>query len=126
MPRRLTPILTSLRNRLVLAFFGITLVAIATLYMYVAPGLQTRLINDRLAELARDARQYQLMVGSDPTSDQLQYRVNYASLQSGARVTLIKVPGPNQGTQMASVLADSSNPSSAMIPRLPRRGHGRP
>ena len=119
MPRRLTPILTSLRNRLVLVFFGITLVAIATLYMYVAPGLQTRLINDRLAELARDARQYQLMVGSDPTSDQLQYRVNYASLQSGARVTLVKVPGPNQGTQMASVLADSSNPSSAMYLGFP-------
>ncbi|HEY2654809.1 MAG TPA: hypothetical protein VGI55_03410, partial [Solirubrobacteraceae bacterium] len=61
MPSRLTAVLTSLRNRLVLVFFGITLVAIATLYMYVAPGLQTRLINDRLAELARDARQYQVM-----------------------------------------------------------------
>ena len=62
------------------------------------------------------------MVGSDPTTDQLQYRVNYASLQSGARVTLIKVPGPDQGTPMASVLADSSNPSSAMILGFPVAG----
>ena len=65
MPQRLAPILTSLRNRLQLVFFVITLLAIAALYMYVAPGLQNRLIHDRLNELALDARQYQLMVDSN-------------------------------------------------------------
>ena len=84
MAHRLTAILTSLRNRLVLLFFGITLVAIATLYMYVAPGLQSRLINDRLTELAGDARQYQVMVGSDATSDS----------SSTASTTPASSPGP--------------------------------
>ena len=110
--------LTSLRNRLVLLFFGITLVAIAALYIYVAPGLQTRLINDRLAGLASDARQYQVMIGMNTTPGQLRYRVNYASLQSGARVTFIEVPG-SPGNPMARVLADSSNPSSAMVLGFP-------
>ena len=37
----------SLRNRLALVFFAITLLAIAVLYLYVAPGLQTRLIDEQ-------------------------------------------------------------------------------
>ena len=36
----------SLRNRLALVFFAITFVAIAVLYLYVAPGLQSRLVDE--------------------------------------------------------------------------------
>src|SRR5581483_9709661 len=45
----------SLRNRLALFFFVVTLLAIGSLYLYVAPGLQTRLIHERLHQLASDA-----------------------------------------------------------------------
>ena len=48
----------SLRNRLASVFFAITLVAIAALYLYVAPGLQTRLVNQKRSELAAGARRY--------------------------------------------------------------------
>ena len=115
MPPRLTAILTSLRNRLVLLFFAITLLAIGTLYLYVAPGLRTRLINDRLTQLAGDARTYSSMIART-TAAPLQYRVNFASLQTGARVTFLSVAGAEErhGTPM-SVLVDSSNLSSAAI-----------
>ncbi len=46
----------SLRNRLALVFFAITLVAIAALYLYVAPGLRSRLLDQRMGELASAAR----------------------------------------------------------------------
>ena len=42
----------SLRNRLALVFFAITFVAIGVLYLYVAPGLETRLISEKLQALA--------------------------------------------------------------------------
>src|ERR1039458_3880690 len=45
----------SLANRLALVFFAITLLAIGSLYVYVAPGLQSRLMGEKLAELAHAA-----------------------------------------------------------------------
>ena len=48
----------SLRNRLALLFFCIDCIAIAALYLYVAPGLQTRLLNQTLHELAKNAQTY--------------------------------------------------------------------
>ena len=48
----------SLRNRLALVFFVITLVAIAALYLYVAPGLQSRLVDQKLSELSVAAQRY--------------------------------------------------------------------
>ena len=49
-------LLLSLRNRLALVFFGVTFVAIAALYLYVAPGLQSRLMGEKLSQLATTAR----------------------------------------------------------------------
>ena len=118
MPERLAPILTSLRNRLLLVFFVITLLAIASLYLYVAPGLQSRLINDRLAELSHDAREYQVMVDTNMKTGHLTPSVNLASLQSGARVTAIAVPHTGGGIPM-TVLADSGNPGSSAQLRYP-------
>ena len=40
------------RNKLALVFFAITLLAIGALYVYVAPGLQSRLLGAKLRELA--------------------------------------------------------------------------
>jgi signal transduction histidine kinase len=85
----------SLRNRLALVFFAITFVAIATLYLYVAPGLQTRLINEKLGELARAARADSTgiarTVGSDEPARMVTDRVRSAGARSGDRVTLLSV-----------------------------------
>ena len=101
----------SLRNRLVLFFFAITLAAIGALYLYVAPGLQTRLVNERLSELATDARRDSprivRTVGSSVPLATVRARVDAASLASGDRVTLLLVTRTPSGPQL-SPLADSS------------------
>ena len=110
--------LISLRNRLALVFFGITLIAIGALYMYVAPGLRSRLINERMSDLAIDGQRFTgsiaATVGGSVTGGEVRAAVDRASLESGARVTLLAVTmavAP-RGPQL-SPLADSSNPGSA-------------
>jgi signal transduction histidine kinase len=85
----------SLRNRLVLVFFAVTFVAVAVLYVYVAPGLRTRLISQRLGELRadaeRDAGRIARTVGSSAPLKTVRARVDSAGLISGDRVTLLLV-----------------------------------
>ena len=108
----------SLSNRLALVFSAITFVAIGALYLYVAPGLQTRLIGEKLGGLAAAARNDSgpivRTVGASDTRGAIQAKVSSAALASGSRVTLMSVsfavaPGGGQ----LSLLADSSNPSAA-------------
>jgi len=102
---------------LALVFFAITLVAIGVLYMYVAPGLQARLIDEKLAELASAARAHSgpiaRTVGAAEPLRVVKARVDTGALSSGARVTLLSVSravAPN-GPQLSS-LADSSRPTA--------------
>jgi two-component system, OmpR family, sensor kinase len=101
----------SLRNRLAFVFFAITLVAIAALYLYVAPGLQSRLVGQKRSELAADARHYSHeiagTVGSADPLSVVRNRVDGAGLLSGDRVTLLLVSQAPGGTQL-SPEADSS------------------
>jgi two-component system, OmpR family, sensor kinase len=101
----------SLRNRLAAVFFAITLVAIAALYLYVAPGLQTRLLNEKRSELASSARRYSgrivETIGSAVPSSAVRTRVDAAGLASGERVTLLLVTQLPTGPQL-SPEADSS------------------
>jgi signal transduction histidine kinase len=101
----------SLRNRLAAVIFAITLVAIAALYLYVAPGLQTRLLNEKRSELAASARRYSerivQTIGSDLSSAEVRRRVDGAGLASGDRVTLLLVTHLPTGPQLSPV-ADSS------------------
>jgi len=113
----LRPMFVSLRNRLALFFFGITLLAIGSLYLYVAPGLRSRLIDERLSELAtsgqRDSRPIIATVGAAVDQRGVQARVNSASLKSGARVTLLAVSeAVNPGGPQLFPIADSSSPGA--------------
>jgi two-component system OmpR family sensor kinase len=106
----------SLRNRLALLFFAITLVAIAALYLYVAPGLRTRLVNERLNELAGAARSHSSeivkTVGSADPAGVVRAKVDAAALASGDRVTLLLVTHIRGGL-LLSPLADSSKLGTA-------------
>jgi signal transduction histidine kinase len=106
----------SLRNRLALVFFAITLVAIAALYLYVAPGLRTRLINERVNELMSAARndsgQIIKTIGSSEPAAVVRNKVDAAALTSGDRVRLLLVSHTPAGLQLFPQ-ADSSNLSSA-------------
>jgi two-component system OmpR family sensor kinase len=103
--------LLSLRNRLALVFFGVTFVAIAVLYMFVTPGLQSRLLDERLAELASAAKGrgsvgVATAIGSSLPLGDLRTAVDNAAAESGYRVTLLLVSHP--GPQL-SLEADSSS-----------------
>jgi two-component system OmpR family sensor kinase len=106
----------SLRNRLVLIFFAITLLAIGALYLYVAPGLQSRLMGAKLQELASAARQHsgpiRRTVGSPISLPNVREVVVRTGGASSDRVTLLSVNEVQGGRQLA-VVADSSNPAAS-------------
>jgi signal transduction histidine kinase len=101
---------------LAVVFFAITALAIGALYVYVAPGLQSRLVNEKLTELAstarRDSRPISATVGSNDPLSVVRRRVNAAGLASGDRVTLLLVTHTPSGAQL-SPQADTSNLAAA-------------
>jgi two-component system, OmpR family, sensor kinase len=105
----------SLSTRLALLFSAITLMAFAVLYLYVAPGLQSRLVRDQLAQLSADAVRHSApiarTVGSSLPLSTVQDRVNAAALATGERVTLLLVNQVPGGSEL-SALADSSRRSA--------------
>ena len=123
----------SLRNRLALVFFAITLVAIAALYLYVGPGLRARLLDERMNELASAARadsgQIVRSVGSAESERVVRGHVDAAALASGDRVTLLLVSRTSSGVQL-SIAADSSKlGTAAALPQgvaVRAAGSGRP
>ncbi len=108
----------SLRNRLTLIFFAITAVAIAVLYLFVAPGLRSRLVGARLTSLSTAARQYSGQIvatigpGSRYPTRVVEDRVNAAALESGYRVTLMLATRTPAGLELSPV-ADSPKPGTA-------------
>jgi signal transduction histidine kinase len=101
----------SLRNRLVLIFFAVTFVAIAALYLYVAPGLQNRLLDERMSALSGAAARYSPGIGRElgtraPLAT-LQQMVDQAALQSHYRVSLLAVNRVSGQPQISS-LVDSN------------------
>ncbi|MEA2210202.1 MAG: hypothetical protein QOF83_150 [Solirubrobacteraceae bacterium] len=112
----------SLRNRLVLIFFAITLLSIGALYLYVAPGLQTRLMGAKLQELARSVRAHsgplRQTVGSSTSQPAVRDLVVRLGGASGDRITLLSV-NEAQGSHQLAVVADSTNPAARGELRFP-------
>ncbi len=108
----------SLRNRLTAVFFAINLVAFGALYVYLAPGLQQRLIDHRLHALAAEAERGSGRIapaeGRSAPLSMIRAEVDAAGLQSGDRVTLLRVTRAGRAPQL-SVLADSSKLASAPL-----------
>jgi two-component system, OmpR family, sensor kinase len=106
----------SLRNRLALVFFGVTLLAVGVSYLYVAPGLQSRLMGSKLQELAASARQHsgqiQRTVGSSTALPAVRELVVRSGGASGDRVTLLSV-NEVEGARQLSIEADSTNPAAS-------------
>ncbi len=112
---RLGAMMISLRNRLALVFSAITLLAIGTLYLYVAPGLRTRLVDERLSELAADASSYWRPLATTASSgSQLRALIDEASQTSGARVTMLAVAQSHDGRARMWPTSDSSQPAAAV------------
>jgi two-component system OmpR family sensor kinase len=102
----------SLRNRLALVFFTITLLAVAAMYLYVAPGLQSRLMGEKLSDLAHSARAHSAplrrTVGSSTSLPTVRRIVTRTANASGDRVMLLSV-NLVQGELQLSLQADSGS-----------------
>ena len=100
----------SLSNRLAVVFFAITALAIGALYLYVAPGLQSRLMGEKLTALAATAQTHSgrlsRAVGSPAPLPQLRRIVNQTAGTSGNRVAVLSV-NLAQGSVQLVKLADS-------------------
>jgi signal transduction histidine kinase len=108
----------SLRNRLALMFFGITFLAIAGLYLYVGPGLQQRLLNDKLKALASAAHDNSSKIvasvgpGSTVPEPAVIRYVADAGATSGYRVTRLLVTYTS-GVPALSPVEDSTSAPTA-------------
>ncbi len=111
----------SLRNRLALVFFMITVLAVGAMYLYVAPGLQSRLMGEKLTDLANSARAHsgplRRTVGSSTSLAGVRRIVGRTANLSGDRVTLLSV-NQAQGRTQLSRLADSGNAAASGAVRL--------
>jgi signal transduction histidine kinase len=100
----------SLSNRLAVVFFAITALAIGVLYLYVAPGLQSRLMGEKLAALSTSARAHSgklaHRIGSTTPLPAVRRLVNQTAGTSGDRVALLSV-NDVQGSIQLSKQADS-------------------
>jgi two-component system OmpR family sensor kinase len=109
----------SLRNRLVLVFFAVTFVAIAALYLYVAPGLQNRLLDEKMSALSQSARTYSPLIepalGTTAPGATLRALIDHAALESHQSVALL---GVNQigGQQRTSTIVDSPGSQGLYFP----------
>jgi signal transduction histidine kinase len=101
----------SLRNRLVLIFFAVTFVAIGALFLYVAPGLQNRLLDEKVSALSAAAAKYSPDIarelGTRAPLATLQRMVDRAALESHYRVSLLAVNRVSGQPQISS-LVDSN------------------
>ena len=92
-PRR--PLSLSLTGKLSLVFFSIPALAIAAIYLYVAPGLQTRLINSKLDELRTTATartaELRASVGSSMPLHEVRRLGMSISESTSSRVMLLSV-----------------------------------
>lgn len=91
MLRRLTP--RSLKNKLALLFFAITAAAFGLLFFFVVPQLESRLVEERLAELERVTRAtvppLEAAVVEEISERQINERVRATADEADAIVTVL-------------------------------------
>lgn len=108
--------LRSLRAKLTFLFFAMTFAAVAVVYVYVTPRLESSLREEKLDSLAVDARRWSppiaRAVDAERTGRELDRVVRRAADRSNARVTLLVV---SRGTLGLKTLPVSDSTGSEEI-----------
>ena len=106
--------LRSLRTRLALLVFAITLAAVGFVFVYVAPSLESNLREQKLDSLAADARRYSppIVEARDAPIEAVRRIVARVGDRASERVTLLRVSRGSLGLQ-TSVVADSTGQTAA-------------
>ncbi|HKF81259.1 MAG TPA: HAMP domain-containing sensor histidine kinase [Thermoleophilaceae bacterium] len=120
----------SLRNKLLLLFFGITALAFSVIYFVVVPQLESNLKDQKLADLKRAAKgtqeRFSALIGRDVPAPIVDRRVRAAAEATDSRVTLLSIQqsltgSGEQGSLRFFVLSDSGEerevPSQPAIAR---------
>jgi two-component system, OmpR family, sensor kinase len=109
----------SIRRRLALLYFAITLAAVAVVYFYVAPPLESNLRSEKLRNLAIAADAYarplERAIGSNIDSKQIDRDVRRVADRSNTRATLL---GVNRGTLGLSTYLVSDSTTEVEIKDL--------
>jgi two-component system, OmpR family, sensor kinase len=107
--------LDTLRNRLVLLIFAITAAAVAFIYLYVVPQLESSLTAEKLRRLERvseeQAPQLSAALRSDDGDAKVRARVRRIAQLTESRVTLLAIP-QDEGSPF--VVADSQGEGTAI------------
>ena len=110
--------LNSLRNRLVALITLITAAAIAFVYLYVVPQLESSLTAEKLRRLERLATEQQPNLAreldSGASQEQVEALVRRTAQSTESRVTLLAVRDEAGGPAPAFVLADSQAEATAL------------
>ena len=111
-------ILNSLRNRLVLLITLITAAAIAFVYLYVVPQLESSLTAEKLRRLeqlgAQQAPKTARTLESGASQQQIEELVRTTAQSTESRVTLLAVRDESGGPAPAFVVADSQTEATAI------------
>src|SRR3978361_224344 len=105
------PRLRSLRTRLTVLFFAVTLVAVGVVFFYVTPQLESSLREQKLRSLARTARAHPPQIRNRVLDNGTFRQVNALVAQIGdrtsTRVTLLTVNNGTLGLSTA-IFTDST------------------
>jgi two-component system OmpR family sensor kinase len=104
--------LRSLQNRLALLFFAITALGFAAVIFFFLPQLETRLKNQRLADLRRSAvsqsPRLETVVGKNILGSKLNEYVRAVGDTANARLTILGVQSSSTGEPRFYVVSDSN------------------
>ena len=113
----------SVRNRLLLLFFAITTAAVAFVYLYVVPQLDSRLTAEKLRRLesSEDDGAQRVAGAMRRARPQAELRrvVRSVAQQTDSRVTVLGVREGTSGPMPDFVLADSDFERTAVVPDYP-------
>ena len=115
--------MNSVRNRLALLFFAITLAAVGFIYLYVVPQLNSSLTAEKVRRLEQTAAgqsaRLEAAMRSGDSQAELRRLVSEVDQRSGSRVTLLALREGPTGPEPAFVVADSELERTAVLADYP-------
>ncbi len=101
----------SLRTRLTVTFFGVTLAAVGVIFFYVTPQLESSLREQKMRSLTTAAEAYTPIIARvvrrNANSERIDQLVAQVADRTSTRVTLLSVGDGTEGLQLA-VISDST------------------
>ena len=110
----------SVRNRLLLLFFVITTAAVAFVYLYVVPQLDSTLTAEKLRRLEQaDTQRLDAVMRRSPSQSELDRAIVATAEDADAQVTVLGMESGPSGPEPAFVVGDSQDDRAATAASYP-------